>query len=321
MRVAVVQTRWADDHDEGLQSAYKAIEEVCGGGDIDMVCFPEFLLGPPWYMPGQDGLKGRTDTPIPGPVVDGFQSLARKVDTNILLGSIVEDLQDGMYRNTSLVIGRQGAVTDRAIKAHAFGNEMVVCRQAESLGVMRTEFGLIGVAVCSDFWIPEVIRLLALAGARTIFVPGGTLRQNQALMVNALRTAAYLNDVNIVYASSVGVVRGVRGDRLVEIHFAGTSLVTTPGGIVAQAGSDEPEVLVVDLDTPADGTVPPGGDGRRWQELRRPGAYGALLKPYVGARRDLAAELRSTMAEASGGGAADRGRPVGSAPAKEGTGS
>jgi predicted amidohydrolase len=265
-------------------------------------------------MPGQDGLRGRTDTPIPGPVVDGFQTLARKFNTHILLGSIVEDLQDGMYRNTSLLIGRQGGIVGRAIKAHAFGNEMVVCRQADSLGVTATEFGQIGIAVCSDFWIPEVIRMLALAGARTIFVPGGTLGQNQPLMVNALRAAAYLNDVNIVYASSVGVVRGKRGDRLVEIHFAGTSLVATPQGVIAQAGSDKPQVLVVDVDEPAP------GDGQRWRRLRRPEAYQTLLDPYVGVDRDLAAELRASLSGARGpDGAPERGRPVAASSTSEGT--
>jgi N-carbamoylputrescine amidase len=128
-------------------------------------------------------------------------------------------------------------------------------------------------------------------------------------MVNALRTAAYLNDVNIVYASSVGVVRGKRGDRLVEIHFAGTSLVTGPEGVIAQAGSDAPETLVVDLDEPAH------GDGRRWQQLRRPDAYQALLTPYAGADRDLAAELRASLT----GGGPDRGRPAGATSAHEGT--
>jgi N-carbamoylputrescine amidase len=300
MKVAVVQTRWVDDPAEGLRNAYQAIGDAFSGGEIDIVCYPEFFLGPPWYMPGQDHLKGRTDAPVPGRIVDEFCELARTFNTNILLGSIVEDLQDGMYRNTSLYIDRQGIVTDSAIKAHAFGNEMVVCRQAESLRVMNTEFGPVGVAVCSDFWIPEVIRLLAVGGARTIFVPGGTLRQNQSLMVNALTTAAYLNDVNIVYASSVGVVRGKRGDRLVEVSFSGTSLVTTPEGVIAQAGSEEPGVLVTEF-----GAKPADGDGRRWLNLRRPGAYSALLGDYAGAQRDLAAELASTLAGLDGAGSQD----------------
>ena len=292
MKVAVVQTRWADDPRAGLQSAYDAVAEATASGDIDVVCFPEFLLGPPWYMPGQDHLRGVTDTPIPSPIIETFQSLARAAGTYIVLGTVVEDLQDGKYRNTSLFIGRDGTIAGQAVKAHAFGNEMVVCRQAESIGVLDTDCGTLAVAVCSDFWIPEVIRMQALAGARTIIVPGGTLRQNQTLLANALTTAAFLNNVNIVYASSVGVVQGMRGDRQVQIHFAGTSLVTTPHGVVAQASRDTPEILVVDLAEPS--TVAVDGVGRQ----RHPESYRPLLDTYVGARRDLAAELRSNIGAA-----------------------
>ena len=294
MKVALIQTTWAEDPDEGLENAYRAIQEATAGRDIDVVCFPEFLLGPPWYMPGQDHLMGRTDTPIPSPIVDRFQSLAAEAGANIVLGTIVEALDNGRYRNTSLVIDRTGQVIGRAIKAHAFGNEMVVCEQADAIGVVETDVGTIGVSVCSDFWIPEVIRIQALAGANTIFVPGGTLLQNQDLMVNALRTTAYLNGVNIVYASSVGVVRGMRGDRLVEINFSGTSLVATPRGVVARASDDAPEILIVDLGAaePADDL---DGDWHRWRELRRPEAYDAIMGDYVGAQRDLAAELQASI--------------------------
>lgn len=47
MRVAVVQTQWVDDHEDGLRNAHRAIEDVCSGGDIDLVCFPEFCSARP----------------------------------------------------------------------------------------------------------------------------------------------------------------------------------------------------------------------------------------------------------------------------------
>lgn len=296
MKVAVVQTRWADDPADGLRNAHQAIEEATESGETDVICFPEFFLGPPWYMPGQDHLRGRTDTRIPGPVVETFQKLAQSKSTNIVLGSVVEELDDGMYRNTSLFLDRQGEIAGRAAKAHVFGNEMVVCRPAESLGIVETDFGRIGLAVCSDFWVPEAIRVMALAGVHTVFVPGGTLRQNQALMVNALRTTAYLNGVNVVYASSVGLVEGVRGDRVVQIHFSGTSLVVSPEGVTAQAGSGRPQILHSDLAPPA-----PHNDGELWLGMRRPDAYAPLLGAYVGKRRDLAEELRNNLAESDSG--------------------
>ena len=296
MKVAVVQTRWVDDPAEGLQNAHQAVEEAAEPGDVDMICFPEFFLGPPWYMPGQDHLRGRTDTRIPGPVIDSFQALARSTRTNIVLGSVVEELDDGRYSNTSLLINRDGEIAGRAAKAHVFGNEMVVCRRADSLGIIDTDLGRIGLAVCSDVWVPEAIRVMALAGVHTVFVPGGTLRQNQALMVNALRTTAYLNGINVVYASSVGVVEGVREGRVVQIHFSGTSLVLSPEGVVAQASSGRPQILHVDLLPPA-----PHSDGGHWRDMRRPEAYTPLLGAYVGMSRDLAEELRRTLAENDAG--------------------
>ncbi|MFD4633984.1 carbon-nitrogen hydrolase family protein [Streptomyces sp. NPDC058284] len=310
MKVAVVQTRWADDPADGLRNAHKAIEEATESGDVDVLCFPEFFLGPPWYMPGQDHLRGRTDTRIPGPVIETFQELARGTRTNMVLGAIVEELDDGMYSNTSLFLNRDGEIAGRAAKAHMFGNEIVVCRPADSLGIIETDFGRVGLAVCSDFWVPEAIRVMALAGVHTVFVPGGTLRQNQALMVNALRTTAYLNGVNVVYASSVGLVEGTRGDRVVQIHFAGTSLVVSPEGVMAQAGSARPQILHADLAPP-----PPDNDGSDWIAMRRPGAYGPLLGAYEGMSRDLAAELRTNLAEDAG----QQRQPAG-APATQPTG-
>lgn len=294
MKVAVVQTQWADDPDEGLENAYRAVGEAAADGDVDVVCFPEFLLGPPWYMPGQEGLRGRTDVQVPSPTIDRFQALAADARTNLVLGTIVEELDGGMYRNTSLLIDRRGEIVGQSIKAHAFGNEMVVCEQAGEIGVLDTDLGTVGVAVCSDFWIPEVIRIQALAGAHTVFVPGGTLLQNQDLMVNALASTAYLNGVNIVYASSVGVVRGMRGERQIEINFSGTSLVASPGGVVARACDDAAEILVVDLGDPT-AVDDPDADWRPWRDLRRPTAYGSILGRYVGAERDLAAELQANI--------------------------
>ncbi|MET9665565.1 carbon-nitrogen hydrolase family protein [Streptomyces sp. NPDC006475] len=295
MKVAVVQTRWADDPADGLRNAHQAIEEATESGDVDVLCFPEFFLGPPWYMPGQDHLRGRTDTRIPGPVIETFQKLAQSTSTNMVLGAIVEELDDGKYSNTSLFLDRDGEIAGRASKAHMFGNEIVVCRAADSLGVIETDVGRVGLAVCSDFWVPEAIRVMALAGVHTVFVPGGTLRQNQALMVNALRTTAYLNGVNVVYASSVGLVEGTRGDRVVQIHFAGTSLVVSPEGVMAQAGSARPQILHADLAPP-----PEHNDGRHWLGMRRPKAYTPLLGEYAGMSRDLAEELRSNLAEDAG---------------------
>lgn len=298
MKIGVVQTQWRPDPTENASFVYDQVDDVCRGAGLDLVCVPEFFLGPPWYMPGQANLKGITDTRIPGPVTTLFRALARKHCVHLLLGSMVEELPDGGYCNTAILLDRSGDIVGRARKLHAFANEAVVCQQGNSIEVIDCELGRLGIAVCSDFWVPETIRILALKGAHTVFIPGGSLQQNLDAMINAFQATAYLNCVNLVYASPVGEIVGIRGGRQIRVSFAGTSLVANPTGLVARASPDGPDRLVVDLsEREVLALRERGALDDTWHSLglRRPAAYAGILEPFVGLGRDLVAETRTSM--------------------------
>lgn len=302
MKVAMIQTIWQKDPRDNLISACKAVENSCLENSVDIVCLPEFFLGPPWYMPGQNSLKGITDTTIPGSVTEEFRKLARKHKVYILLGSMVEELADGNYCNTAILLDRNGEIAGRAHKVHMFANEMVVCKPGENIDVIDTEFGLIGIAVCSDFWVPETIRMLALKGAHTIFIPGGSLKQNLDAMINAFSTTAYLNCVNLIYISPVGEVHGIRGGRQITVSFAGTSLAATPKGILAKAPSDDASTEIVNISPKEieELRIPSKTDDS-WQSLilRNPNAYRYLLQNYADMGRDLVAETQTSIQQTS----------------------
>jgi predicted amidohydrolase len=298
MKIGIAQTAWREDPTENLFYAYEMVDEMCLGTGLDLVVLPEFFLGPAWYMPGQASLKGITDCRIPGPVTRLFRALAKKHHVSILLGSMVEELPDGAYCNTAVLLDRAGEIVGSANKVHSFANETVVCRPGNSIDVIDTEFGRLGIAVCSDFWVPETIRMLALKGAHTVFVPGGSLKQNLDAMVNAFRTTAFLNCVNLVYCSPVGEVHGIRGGRQITVAFAGTSLVATPSGLLAQGSADSADGLVVELSPDAvRGLREPSLDDDTWRSLglRRPAAYAPLLENFVGLGRDLVAETKASI--------------------------
>lgn len=298
MRVGVIQTKWCEDPTENLGSTCEAMEAICDGGGLDVVSLPEFFLGPPWYMPGQTALRGVTDTRIPGPVTERFGELAKRHRVHVLLGSMVEELPGGGYCNTALLLDRDGGIVGRTHKIHSFANETVVCRPGGAIDVIDCELGRIAIAVCSDFWVPETIRILALKGAHTVFVPGGSLKQNLDAMINALHATAYLNCVNLVYTSTVGDVRGVRGGRQIQVEFAGSSLVATPAGIVAQASMDSEDRMIVELsESEVRSLRERAADDDTWQSLalRRPRAYGGLREGFVGLGRDLVGETRASM--------------------------
>jgi N-carbamoylputrescine amidase len=119
-------------------------------------------------------------------------------------------------------------------------------------------------------------------------------------MINAFRATGFLNCVNLVYASPVGEVTGVRGGRQIRVSFAGTSLIATPTGLVAQGSADGPDQLVVELSAHEVLALRERRtDDDTWRSLglRRPGAYAGLLEPCVGLGRDLVAETRISMAQ------------------------
>ncbi|ACA86293.1 carbon-nitrogen hydrolase family protein [Shewanella woodyi] len=298
MKVVTIQTTWQDEPRHNVTKALELVESCCMSDSPDIICLPEFFLGPPWYMPGQSALQGITDTNIPGKITEQFGALSKKYAVYILLGSMVESLQNGKYCNTAVLLNRAGEIAGKAHKVHMFANETVVCEPGNSIEVINTEFGPIGIAVCSDFWVPETIRMLALKGAHTIFVPGGSLKQNLDAMVNAIHATAYLNCVNIVYISTVGEIHGERGGRTITVSFAGTSIIATPEGIIAKAPDNEASTLVAHLSIENILKLrAPTYNDDTWKNLlsRAPFSYKKLNEDYVGLGRDLVAETKKSI--------------------------
>ncbi|NHZ64117.1 carbon-nitrogen hydrolase family protein [Massilia genomosp. 1] len=307
MKIALVQSVWQPDPRDNLQHVLGMIDQACQDRSLDFVCLAEFFLGPAWYMPGQAHLRGVTDTTLTSAVFEQLSAMARKHRVHLVCGSVVEQMPDGRYCNTSVLLDRDGVNIGQANKIHPFANEAVSCVAGDTLAVHETEFGPIGIAVCSDFWIPETIRILALKGATTIFLPGGSLRQNLPAMINAFRATAYLSAVNMVYCGPVGKITGVRGNTSITVEFAGTSLIATPQGLLAQAPPDAAAVLEATLSGEAILALrEANAHDDTWMGLglRQPQAYGALEQDYVGLNRDLGAEISLRMRQITPGASA-----------------
>jgi N-carbamoylputrescine amidase len=143
------------------------------------------------------------------------------------------------------------------------------------------------VLVCWDQWYPEGARLMALAGAELLLYPTAIganpadeaaeqERQRQA-WITIQRSHAIANGLPVLVANRVGFEpdpsKQTKGSQ-----FWGGSFVAGPQGeILAQASSDRPEVLVVELDLQRSESV------RRWWPFlrdRRIDAYGDLTRRF-----------------------------------------
>lgn len=130
----------------------------------------------------------------------------------------------------------------------------------------------IGIQICNDRLYPEASRTLAMKGAEMIVMPicystYADPKHRASIWEVPLRARAYENGVWVLASNRVGI----EGPR----HHLGRSMIVDPrGGILAEAGSEKPELLVraIDLDeaSAARKKFP-------WWRDRRPDLYDPLV--------------------------------------------
>ena len=146
----------------------------------------------------------------------------------------------------------------------------------------------LGVLVCWDQWYPEAARLMALKGAELLIYPTAIgwessdtddekVRQLNAWIISQ-RGHAVANGLPVISVNRVGH----EPDPSMQtngIQFWGNSFVVGPQGeFLAQAGNEQPENIVVEVDLERSENV------RRWWPFlrdRRIDAYEGLTKRFL----------------------------------------
>lgn len=183
-----------------------------------------------------------------------FQRMAIRYDVNIIAGSHPVRGQDSELLNTAYVFLRDGAV-HRQAKLHPTVDEAErwQVRGGDSLRVIDTDCGLVGVMVSTDAEFPEVARHLVVnQGANLLFVPFSAQDRHASLRVRRCAQArAIENQCFVITAGSVGSLPVVEH---LGLHHA-RSAVFTPcdypfarDGVAADSSPDVETVVVADLD-------------------------------------------------------------------------
>jgi predicted amidohydrolase len=292
----LIQNRWREHPEENLDNVLDLIDSL--PGPLDLVCLPEFFLGPPWYFPGKEHLKGLVDDTVPGRITRRLGEVARARRCYIVCGTLVERCGERYY-NTSVVLDRDGEIRGLGRKMHRYSAEIRAIEAGDEPLLVETPFGRIGVCICSDFWIPEVPRMLALKGAEILCIPGASLATNLEITRPCIQANSTFNVCYTLYASIVGTASGMRAGREFSIEMAGYSTVASPSGLLATLDREE-SALRVSLDMDHLRTLREV-DLRFQRTLywclhgRRPELYRSLLEDYVG-KSDLETLLREHLA-------------------------
>lgn len=246
MKVSIVQYNVKVSNAENLARATDLVRRAASTDRPDLIILPEMSA----FMSSDPGKKATGAEPIDGTFASAMSSLAAELNTNINLGSIVEERQ-GKYYNTSVVFGRDGRALGQYSKIHRFdvtlpdGTEIRESAGVEAgtdVVVTNVDDQPMGFAICYDLRFAELFRKLADAGAKLIVMPSAFL---QATGMDhwevLLRARAIENQCYVAAANHIGTIDGGQA-------MFGHSMIIDPWGLIVAQMSNQDGFASATLD-------------------------------------------------------------------------
>lgn len=244
LTVAQVQMRVTRDKAENIAAACRLIRRAAEQG-AEFVMLPEMFCCP--YENGAFRPYGEEQD---GPAQRALSALAAALGIWIVGGSIPE-LEENRVYNTSFVYDSAGRQVARHRKMHLFDISVEggqTFRESDTLSpggeitVFDTPWGMMGLCICFDLRFEELARLMALRGARVIFVPAAfNMTTGPAHWELLFRQRAVDNQLFTVGTSPA------RSESETYVAW-GHSIVCDPwGSVLHQCGAEE-EISIISLD-------------------------------------------------------------------------
>lgn len=289
LKVGMVQQSCTTDIKANIAKLTENICE-CAAKGAELVVLQE-LHNSVYFCQTEDASLCDLAETIPGPSTEYFGDLAKRLGIVLVL-SLFERRAPGLYHNTAAVIEKDGSIVGKYRKMHipddpCFYEKFYFTPGDLGFRPIQTSVGSLGVLVCWDQWYPEAARLMALNGAQLLIYPtaiggvGTDSKEEQQTQRQAWqlvqRGHSVANGLPVITVNRVGHEEDPSGSTI-GLDFWGYSFATGPQGeILAQFGTDEEGVKVVDIDLERTEYV-----RRGWPFLRdrRIDAYDPILLRY-----------------------------------------
>lgn len=254
----------------------KMIDEAAEKG-AQVVCLQELFYGPYFCAEQNTRWYDLTEKIPDGETTVLMQEVAKKHGIVLVVPIYEEDIT-GVYYNTASVIDADGKYLGKYRKTHiphthpGFWEKFYFRPGNLGYPVFDTAVGKVGVYICYDRHFPEGARALGLNGAEIVFNPSATVAGlSQYLWEIEQPAHAVANQY------FVGAINRVGHEQPWDIgKWYGSSYFCNPRGeMIAQAGEDNDEVVIADMDLEQIEEV-----RQVWQFFRdrRPDAYAALAQ-------------------------------------------
>ena len=290
MKVGLIQQKNTADRAANIEKLKVNIRKAAREG-AELVVLQELHNGL-YFCQTEDTSMFDLAEMIPGPSTETFGALAKELGIVLVL-SLFEKRAPGLYHNTAVVLEKDGTIAGKYRKMHipddpAYYEKFYFTPGDLGFEPINTSVGRLGVLVCWDQWYPEAARLMALKGAELLIYPtaigweSSDTDDEKARQLNAWiisqRAHAVANGLPVISVNRVGHEPDPSGQTN-GILFWGNSFVAGPQGeFLAQAGNDQPENMIVEIDMERSENV------RRWWPFlrdRRIDEYDGLTKRFL----------------------------------------
>jgi deaminated glutathione amidase len=185
-------------------------------------------------------------------IVAAARELALAHSIHLHIGSTAVLLPDGKVANRAFLFAPNGDLVATYDKIHMFDadldkgeswRESSTYTPGEKAVVADLPFGKLGLAICYDLRFPQLFRAEAMEGAEILTAPAAFTKQTgEAHWHVLLRSRAIENGAFLISAAQAGLHEDGR-------ETFGHSMIVDPWGrIIAEALTDEPQVIAAHID-------------------------------------------------------------------------
>ncbi len=236
----------------------------------ELIVFPELALTtffPRWYMTDPIEIDAWFEREMPNAATRPLFEMAAQSRIGISFG-YAELTPDGHHFNTAILVDREGRIVAKYRKVHLPGHaEYDPSRAFQHLEkryfepgdlgfpVWRSMGGIIGMCICNDRRWPETYRVMGLQGVELIVLGYNTPSTNSQRSEEGPQQRYFHNRLTVqagAYQNSTWVVAVAKGGSEDGHHMIAGSLIVNPDGeIVAEATTEDDELIVADCDLDA----------------------------------------------------------------------
>ena len=258
----------AEGRQEVVARMLTLLEDAAEKG-CDLVVFPELALTtffPRWYMTDEAEIDAWFEREIPNAATQPLFDAAKKHGIAISFG-FAELTPDGHHFNTSILTDREGNIVGKYRKVHLPGHsewdEERAFQHLEKryfepgdigFPVFRALGGIMGMCICNDRRWPETFRVMGLQGVEMVMLGFNTPSVNSQKGTEGIEQRIFHHKLSLqagAYQNATWVVAVAKAGAEDGHHLMGGTVIVDPDGhIVAEAKSEDDELIVhpCDLD-------------------------------------------------------------------------